>query len=75
MQLRTLGWLKSSYDDVIPAVNNFFDQHFLTATHERNVWTARVAILKNKTHLVTFHEYLDQLVNFSRNHCVFVCMY
>ena len=51
-----MGGLKSSCDDVISAVNFFFD-HKHCNTGGRSMWTIRGTTLKNKPHLATFHKF------------------
>ena len=46
--------LKNSYDDVISAAADFLEQN--CNTYERTVCNLRETMLKNKPHLVTFHE-------------------
>ena len=47
--------MKSSYDAVISAVD-FFKQWDPSIATQRSLWTTREIRLKNKPHLVTFHE-------------------
>ena len=51
-----MNMLKSSYDD-ISLVDDFFEQwDSSTATRMEEVCGLQRRLLKNKTHLVTFHE-------------------
>ena len=49
-------WLKSSYDHILP-VDDFLPMGSKNShTNIRSMWNLRRAILKNKPHLITFHE-------------------
>ena len=51
------GGLKSSYDDIISVVGDFFNQWDTnTATPMEEVYEQQWGLLKNKPHLVVFHE-------------------
>ena len=75
------GGLKSSYNDIISAVNNFFD--LWDPSIARSAWTTKKTMLKSKPHLVRFHKsifvslwtFLPTLVNkFMWCFCVCVCL-
>ena len=50
------GGLKISCDDVISAVDDFYQWDPSTATPMEEVWIARWTMLKNTPHLITFYE-------------------
>ena len=59
------GPLKSSYNDVISPVDFFFNQWDPSTAILMEEVSRLQERLKNKPHLVTFHEYLGQPMNFS----------
>ena len=62
------GGLKSSYDGIISVVDDFWLMESMYCnSDERNVWTTKKIVLKNKPHLVTC---LGQSINFSANSCI-----
>ena len=56
------GELKSSYQDIISAIGDFF--------HPWAPSSATPIMLDDKPHLVTFHECLGQPMNFSAYPCI-----
>ena len=65
--------LKGSYEDIISAVDDFFDQWDpSTATLMEEAGTVSRTMLKNKPHLITFNESILAYELFSQPLCMFV---